>query len=90
MNINPTSRTCLHVPKLSESEYAAQQTHCNCICVLPVVCDSGRRALLSVLSFRLAGHARKMTNFDTDWHLLDVVARQPLPTAVPLEFKLTA
>ena len=31
MNVNPTSRTCLHVPKLSESEYAAELRPSSCI-----------------------------------------------------------
>ena len=36
MNVKPTSRTCLHVPKLSESEYAAQLRHSSCMMSLAI------------------------------------------------------
>ena len=42
------------------------------------------------LYLRLAGHARKLTDFDTDWYLVDVVTHQPSLTSVALESHLIA
>ena len=61
MNVNPTSRTCLHVPELSESEYAAQLRHCNCMIRL-ACCVRQRQISAAVRAFISACRERSQND----------------------------